>query len=256
MFSLINKTAIITGGGSGIGRAISNLFAEQGALVYILEMDDAAGEATTREIRAIDRKAHWFTCDVSNQKETNEVINRIVREAGDIHILVNNAGIAHIGNAENTSEADFDRIYNVNVKGVYNCTHAVIPLMKKNGGVILNMASIASVTGLSDRFAYSMSKGAVYTMTMSIARDFLKDKIRCNAIAPARVHTPFLDGFLKKNYPGNEEQMFDTLSKAQPIGRMGEASEVATLALYLCSDEASFITGSLYPIDGGYLNTR
>lgn len=256
MFSLINKTAVITGGGKGIGGAISNLFAEKGAEVFILEMDDKAGEATVLEIREAGLKAHWFTCDVSNQKETDDTISKVVKEVGKIDILVNNAGIAHIGTAENTTEEDFDRIYGVNVKGVYNCTHAVIPTMKKNGGVILNMASIASVTGLSDRFAYSMSKGAVYTMTMSVARDFMKDKIRCNAIAPARVHTPFLDGFLKKNYPGNEEEMFDQLSKAQPIGRMGEANEVATLALYLCSDEASFITGSLYPIDGGYLNTR
>jgi NAD(P)-dependent dehydrogenase (short-subunit alcohol dehydrogenase family) len=127
-------------------------------------------------------------------------------------------------------------------------------MKKKRGGVILNLASIASSVGVSDRFAYSMTKGAVLTMTYSIAKDYIDDNIRCNCISPARVHTPFVDGFIKKNYPGQETQMFDKLSKTQPIGRMGQPQEVADLALYLCSDEASFITGSNFPIDGGYIN--
>ena len=167
---------------------------------------------------------------------------------------MNNAGISHIGNVETTSEADFEKLFNVNVKGVYNCLHAAVPLMKQHGGgVILNMSSIAAVTGLNDRFAYSMTKGAVYAMTLSVAKDYLKHGIRCNCVSPARVHTPFVDGFLAKNYPGKEAEMFEKLSQSQPIGRMGKPEEIANLILYLCSDEASFITGSDYPIDGGFI---
>jgi 2-keto-3-deoxy-L-fuconate dehydrogenase len=142
----------------------------------------------------------------------------------------------------------------VNVKGVYNTLKAAIPQMKINGGgAILNMASIAGLVGIPDRFAYSMSKGAVLSMTMATAKDYLSHNIRCNSISPARIHTPFVDGFLEKNYPDNKAEMFAKLSKTQPIGRMGTPEEVAALALYLCSDEAGFITGCDYPIDGGFL---
>jgi NAD(P)-dependent dehydrogenase (short-subunit alcohol dehydrogenase family) len=191
--------------------------------------------------------------DVSNQEQVAGLFAGLSR----LDILVNSAGVSHIGTAESTGEADFDRLYNVNVKGVYNCLHAAIPVMKKNkGGVIVNMCSIAATVGIPDRFAYSMTKGAVYSMTLSVAKDYLKDQIRCNSISPARVHTPFVDGFLKKNYPGKEAEMFEKLSAAQPIGRMGKPEEVANLALYLCSDEAGFITGVDYPLDGGFMNLR
>jgi NAD(P)-dependent dehydrogenase (short-subunit alcohol dehydrogenase family) len=191
-----------------------------------------------------------YSCDVSNQETVEEVFASI----GDFNILVNNAGIAHIGNIENTSQADFERIYNVNVKGAYNCLKAAIPVMKnKGGGTILNMASIAALVGIPDRFAYSMSKGALQAMTLSIARDYLHQNIRCNSISPARVHTPFVDGFINKNYPGKEAEMFEKLSKTQPIGRMARPEEIAALALYLCAEEASFITGCDYPIDGGFV---
>jgi len=175
---------------------------------------------------------------------------------GPFHILVNNAGISHIGTVESTTEADFDRLFSVNVKGVYNCTNAAIAHMKATGGVILNMASIAGTAALADRFAYSMTKGAVVAMTYSVAKDYLAHKIRCNCISPARVHTPFVDGYLRKNYPGREQEMFQKLSASQPIGRMGNPEEVAALALFLCSDEASFITGVDYPLDGGFFNLR
>jgi 2-keto-3-deoxy-L-fuconate dehydrogenase len=172
-----------------------------------------------------------------------------------VHILVNNAGVSHIGTLESTSDEDFERIFRINVKGVYNCMYAAIDYMKTaGGGVILNLASIAAIAGLADRFAYSMSKGAVLTMTYSVARDYLAHNIRCNCISPARVHTPFVDGYLHKNYPGREQAMMEKLAQLQPIGRMGQPSEVASLALFLCSDAASFITGSNYPIDGGFLN--
>jgi NAD(P)-dependent dehydrogenase (short-subunit alcohol dehydrogenase family) len=251
MFRLDNKTAIITGGGSGIGKAIATVFAQQGASVHILDMDEQGAANVVKEITTGGGKAQFYKCDVSKQAEVKQIVEGIA--AGNtIDILINNAGIAHIGTADTTAETDFDRLVNVNVKGVYNCLHTVIPHMKQNGGSILNMASIASLVGIPDRFAYSMTKGAVVGMTLSVAKDYLKYNIRCNCISPARVHTPFVDGFLSKNYPGKEEEMFEKLSKTQPIGRMGKPEEIGYLALYLCSNEASFITGCDYPIDGGF----
>ncbi|RKQ43322.1 NAD(P)-dependent dehydrogenase (short-subunit alcohol dehydrogenase family) [Roseivirga pacifica] len=249
-FDLTAKTAVVTGGGSGIGKAISKRLAAHGATVYIIEFNEATGLETVDEISEEGGKAEYIPCNVAKIDSVKEAFSQV----GDkLDILINNAGIAHVGNLENTSEEDLDRVYDVNVKGVYNCLKAGIPLMKEKGGAIINVASIASVVGIADRFAYSMSKGAVYTMTLSIAKDYLPFNIRCNCIAPARVHTPFVDGFIAKNYPGQEEEMFEKLSKTQPIGRMGKPEEVANLVLYLASDEASFITGSCYPIDGGYI---
>ena len=244
---------IITGGGSGIGRAIALLFAGQGGEVHILDFDEAGAANTTIEIKENNGSAYAVTCDVSNQQQVNDIITNITGNSKAIDILVNNAGVAHIGNAETTSEEDFSRLFNVNVKGVYNLLHAVIPVMKEKGGVILNMASVASSVGIPDRFAYSMTKGAVVGMTLSTAKDYINYKIRCNCISPARVHTPFVDGFIAKTYPGKEKEMFEKLSKTQPIGRMAQPDEIASLALYLCSDEASFITGCDYPIDGGFI---
>ena len=252
MFSLINKTAIITGGASGIGLAIARLFAEQGAFVHILEMNADSAEREADLIVAAGGNAQAHTVDVSKQNDVLKVINRIAK-AQKIDILVNNAGIAHIGNLEKTTEADLDRLYNVNIKGAYNCLFATIPHLKATGGgVVLNMASIAATVGLNDRFAYSMTKGAMVSMTLSVAKDYIPDGIRCNCISPARVHTPFVDGFLAKNYPDSQAEMFEKLSKTQPIGRMAKPAEIAALALYLCSDEAAFVTGSDYPIDGGF----
>ncbi len=250
MFKLTDKSVVITGGGSGIGKAISLLFAKQGATVHIIELNAEASAATVNEITASGGKAFSHVCNVSQQQQVVDTFGSI----GKVDVLINNAGIAHIGRADNTSEADFDRIYNVNIKGVYNCLFAAIPLIKaNNGGVILNLASIAAHVGLADRFAYSTSKGAIHAMTLSVARDYLHDNIRCNSISPARVHTPFVDGFISNNYPGQEEVMFEKLSKSQPIGRMAKPEEIAALALYLCSDEAGFITGCDYPIDGGFI---
>lgn len=250
MFSLEGKTAIITGGGSGIGKAIAVLFAKQGAAVHIIELNAAAAEETVNEIKQNQGIAIAHGCDVSKQAAVIAVFDQI----GKADILVNNAGIAHIGKADTTSEEDFTRVFEVNVKGAYNALFAAIPFLRKGKSpVILNMASIAAVVGLTDRFAYSMSKGAIYAMTLSVARDYLAEGIRCNSISPARVHTPFVDGFIAKNYPGQEEEIFAKLSGSQPVGRMGKPEEVAALALYLCAEESGFITGNDYPIDGGFI---
>ena len=254
-FSLKNKVAVITGGGRGIGKSIAKVFAQQGAAVYILDLDENARSAV-QEIEDEENQARWLNCDISSMQNVSKAIDQIIHEAGSIDILINNAGIAQIGNIEATSEEDFEKVLQVNVKGVYHCSAAVIPIMKKKGGVILNLASVASSIGISDRFAYSMSKGAVVAMTLSIARDYVDYNIRCNCISPGRVHTPFVDNFLANNYPGQEKEMFEKLAKTQPIGRMGTPEEMANLALYLCSDEASFITGSNYAIDGGFVSLK
>lgn len=249
MFSLKNKKAVVTGGGSGIGKAIATILAKQGAEVHIIELGTEQAQATLDEIKENGGSAFSYGCDVSDHKEVHEVFDQI----GQVNILINNAGIAHIGKADTTDESDFDRVMRVNVKGVYNCLHAAIPQIRRaGGGVIINMASIAALVGLPDRFVYSAAKGAVKAITMSVAKDYIGENIRCNSISPARVHTPFVDGFLQKNYPDNIPEMFEKLSKTQPIGRMAKPEEVGALALYLCSDEASFITGCDYPIDGGF----
>jgi NAD(P)-dependent dehydrogenase (short-subunit alcohol dehydrogenase family) len=247
MFRLEGKNAVVTGGGSGIGRAIAELFAKQGAHVHVIELSLESAAEVERSIQEAGGRVSIYPCDISSQQQVDAVFVQI----DPVDILVNNAGIAHVGRADNTAEEDFDRVIRVNVKGPYNCLHAVIPKMQSNG-VILNMASIAAMVGIPDRFVYSTSKGAVAAMTLSVARDYLSSNIRCNSISPARVHTPFVDGFISKNYPGSEAEVFERLSKSQPIGRMGKPEEIAALALYLCSNEASFITGCDYPIDGGF----
>lgn len=250
MFRLNGKSVAVTGAASGIGKAVALLMAKRGATVHVLDLSEQGCATTVQEILQAGGIAFTHLCDVTVQEAVQDVFKDISR----MDILVNSAGVSHVGNIENTSEQDFDRLYNVNVKGVYNCLRAAILLMKPNkAGVILNLASIATSVGLPDRFAYSMTKGAVNAMTLSVARDYLADGIRCNCISPARVHTPFVDNFIKKNYPGREAEMFEKLSKSQPIGRMATPEEIAGIILYLCSDEASFITGCDYPIDGGFI---
>lgn len=250
MFKLNEKIAVVTGSGSGIGKAVALLFAKQGAQVHVIDMNEEACNATVKEIQQTGGKAFAHVCNVTDQQQVKEIFSKI----GKVDILVNSAGVSHVGNVENTTETDFDRLYSVNVKGVYNCLQAGVTIMKKNkSGVILNLASIANNIGLADRFAYSMSKGAVYAMTLSVAKDYIHEGIRCNCISPARVHTPFVDDFIKKNYPGKEKEMFEKLSKSQPIGRMAKPEEIASLILFLCSNEAAFITGCDYPIDGGFI---
>jgi 2-keto-3-deoxy-L-fuconate dehydrogenase len=251
---LSGKVAVVTGAGSGIGRAIAQRFAREAGTVRLVDLNGAACREAAEEIARSGGSAAAYACDVSDQRNVKQTFGEM-SGASRIDILVNCAGISHIGRLETTTETDFDRVFSVNVKGTYNCMLAAVePMKASGGGVILNIASIAATAGLADRFAYSMSKGAVLSMTFSVARDYLPHKIRCNCVSPARIHTAFVDGYLRKNYPGREEEMFRKLSESQPIGRMGSPEEVAGLAAFLCSDEAAFITGTDYPIDGGFFN--
>ena len=250
---LVGRYALVTGGGSGIGESVCMRLAKEGAHVIAIDRNIESASTVIKSIVENGGSASAYECDISDYQQTITVFNKVLKNS-PIDILVNNAGIAHIGNLEGTTEADMDRLYAVNVKGVYNAMSAVIHSMKARlNGVIINMASIASSVGIADRFAYSMSKGAVLAMTYSTARDYVDHGIRCNCISPGRVHTPFVDNFLDQNYPENREEMFEKLSKSQPIGRMAHADEIAALVAYLSSDEATFITGSNFPIDGGFV---
>jgi NAD(P)-dependent dehydrogenase (short-subunit alcohol dehydrogenase family) len=252
MFDLKGKMAVVTGAGSGIGAAIARVFADRGARVAAVDREEATARQVVDDIGRNGGSASAHRCDVSQPAEVESLFQSMSAAHPRVDILVNNAGIAHVGTVETTTPDDVDRLYPRQCNGVYLCARAAVPIMlKQGGGVILNMCSVAALVGITERFAYSMTKGAVLTMTRSIAADYVKRGIRCNCLCPGRVHTPFVDGYLAKNYPGREQEMLKTLSEYQPIGRMGRPEEIAQLALYLCSDEASFITGAAYPIDGG-----
>lgn len=254
--NLSGKSALITGAASGIGKAIARSFAANGAKVRLVDIDEAAAATVAGEISKSGGSALSFQCDVSDEASVDELFRRI-QEHGPVDTLVNCAGVAHIGTIEDATAADFERLFGVNVRGTFLCMKAALPRMVNLGyGTIVNLASIAATVGLPDRFAYSMTKGAVLSMTLSVAKDYIDKNIRCNCISPARVHTPFVDNFLERNYPGREKEMFDKLSRAQPIGRMAEPEEVAILALFLCSDLSSFLTGVDIPFDGGFMHLR
>lgn len=253
-FRLENKTAFITGAGSGIGRSIAQVYAAAGAAVWVADINLDSANDTAKLIQDDSGNAHAVQCDVTQPASIEAAVQAVLNTSPQIDVLVNNAGVGFVGNIENTPDADFDRLMNVNVKGVFNVTKAVLPhMLERKQGVIINMASLASLIGIKDRFAYCATKGAVLMMTKSIAVDYVNQGIRCNCICPTRIHTPFVDEYLAKNYPGQEQEMFGKLSAYQPIGRMGKPEEVAYLALYLASDEACFHTGDAFPIVGGKL---
>lgn len=260
-FSLASKTAVVTGAGSGIGKAVATQFVARGAIVGIFEVDLAVAEAAAAEINAAAAKipgtgkAEGYKCDISSEAAVSAAFHSFVSKHKRLDILVNNAGISAVGNIEAATGEEMDKIYSVNIKGCFHCAKAAVHHMKTanggTGGSIVNLASIASLVGITNRFIYGMSKGAVLTMTTAIATDYVKDRIRCNCVCPGRVHTPFVDGFLAKHFPGKEKEQFETLAAWQPVGRMGKPEEIASLILYLASDESSFVTGAAYPIDGG-----
>ena len=255
-FDLKGRVAAVTGGASGIGKAIARRLADHRAPVWVLDLDPAAAETTAGEIAEAGGRGWALACDVADPESVDRAFSTI-RSKGPLDILVNSAGIAHIGTITTTSLQDFERIFRVNVQGTFLCMQAAVSIMvQQTAGVIVNLSSLVALMGIPDRFAYSMSKGAVRAMTLSVAKDFLDKNIRCNCISPARVHTPFVDGFVKRNYPGRETEMMDVLSKTQPVGRMARPDEIAGLAVYLCSDMASFLTGADIPFDGGVLNLR
>ena len=257
MFSLVGKSAVVTGAGSGIGQAIAIALAKQGAFVDVLEVNVEGANDTVEQIRSAGGQADAVKCDVSNHDQVQEVFDNLGSARGGLDCLINNAGIAHVGNITNTKEEDFDRVISVNLKGVFNCLKGgVRQMLKSGGGAIVNIASTVATMAINDRLSYSTSKGGVLAMTYSVAKDHLHDNIRCNAILPGRIHTPFVDGFIAKNYPDNQAEMFEKLSEYQPMGRMGQPEEIAALATFLCSDEAGFITGSAYDVDGGTMLLR
>ncbi|MEI8611199.1 SDR family NAD(P)-dependent oxidoreductase [Enterovibrio sp. Hal110] len=251
---LKGKVAVVTGAASGIGLAIALKFISEGAYVVLVDMDAKALDEATRNVKAGTFLA--LECNVTQPEEVENVLIQTLSRFGSIDILVNNAGIASVGTVENTSFDDFNKVMTVNVSGVFHFLKYAIPHLITSKGVILNMASIASKLGLSERFAYSASKGAVLSMTYSVAKDYVSHGVRCNCLCPARIYTPFVEGYLDKNYPDNKQEIFDTLSQYQPIGRMGKPEEVADAALFFCSDKSGFVTGNAFDFDGGVTNIR
>ncbi|WP_111671003.1 SDR family NAD(P)-dependent oxidoreductase [Algoriphagus litoralis] len=249
-----SKNILITGGASGIGLAMVRKFASEGCHVFFIDTNHTEGTKLQIEEHEKGLSVKFLEGSIASFDEVQRLIQHI---PGKLDVLINNAGISHIGKVENTSEADFDRLFQVNVKGMFNCIKAALPKLKENGGgSILNMCSVAATIGIPDRFAYSMTKGATLSMTLSVARDYVADGIRCNCLSPGRVHTPFVDGFLAKNYPGQEKEMFDKLAATQPIGRMGTPEEIAELAYFISSEAGGFITGSNFNIDGGFMGLK
>jgi NAD(P)-dependent dehydrogenase (short-subunit alcohol dehydrogenase family) len=255
VFRLDQKIAFVTGAGSGIGEQIARLFARQGARVVLADVRLDAAERVAGEIREAGGSARVQQLDVAEEAQVRAAIERVAVEEGRLDIMVNNAGISHVGNILETSLEDWESVMRVNGRGVFLCAREAVRQMlaqSPTGGVIINMSSVAAMIGLERRLPYSASKGAVLALTRSIAIDFVTKGIRCNAICPGTVHTPFVEGYLARNFAGHEDEVRQQLHARQPLGRMGLPDEIAYAALYLASDEASFVTGSALVIDGGW----
>ena len=248
MFDLTGKSALVTGGASGIGEAIARAFVRQGARVVIGDLNETRARALARELGACG-----LALDVTDFESVKAVTAHVIEEAGKLDILVNCAGIMHVGKLHETAPEDYDRIQAVNARGVYlACRAAIDAMLERRSGNIINIASVASLIAVERRFAYCVSKGAVLEMTRALAIDYARDGIRANAICPGTVDTPMIRGYLREYFGGDIEGALAQLHDRQPVGRMGEAREIAALAVYLAADESSFMTGAALPIDGGW----
>jgi 2-keto-3-deoxy-L-fuconate dehydrogenase len=251
MFSLKNKITLVTGSGSGIGASIAEMFARAGAHVYVADRDAEGGSDTVARIKTTKASAEFLPLDVTSEEEAERARQTVHSSFGRLDVLVNNAGIGHVGTILQTSAADLDRLFAVNVRGVFNVTKAFLPgMIERKSGVVLNLASIGGVVAVRDRLAYCATKFAIVGLTKSIALDHALQGIRCNCICPGRVETPFVAARLKE-YP-DPEKAYKEMASTQAIGRMGKPEEIAAAALYLASDEAAFVTGSEFIIDGGW----
>jgi NAD(P)-dependent dehydrogenase (short-subunit alcohol dehydrogenase family) len=255
MVNLDRKIALFTGAGSGIGREIALLYAGQGAHAVVADLNPEAADAVVAEIGARGGAASAQPLDVADATQVAAAFDATVERHGRLDILVNNAGISHVGNILETTPEDWDRIMAVNARGVFLCTQAAVARMLRQqpeGGVIVNIASVAGMIGVERRLPYCTSKGAVISLTRSVAIDFATQGIRINAICPGTVHTPFVEGYLARNFADSADEVRAQLHARQPVGRMGRPVEIAAAALYLASDEAAFVTGSTLVIDGGW----
>jgi len=251
MFSLSGKVALVTGAGSGIGAAIAETLASAGARVFATDRDAATADATAERIRRAKGRAEPAPLDVVDEEACRTIAQMIVRETGALDVLVNNAGIGHVGTLLTTEGADLDRLYQVNVRGIFNVTRACLPAMLERGaGSVINMASVGGTVGIRDRLAYCTTKFAVVGLTRSMALDHAASGVRVNCICPGRVETPFVSARLREY--ADPERASREMSASQSLGRMGRPEEIAAAALYLASDEAAFVTGSALMIDGGW----
>jgi len=247
---MAGKVAIITGAGSGIGRASALLFAREGAAIGVVDRDGAAADETTAMVEAAGGRALSLTADVANAEQVNAAADAVAKEFGGIHALYNNAGVDSKGSVAVAEEADWDRCFNVNVKGTYLMSQASLRHMEK-GSSIVNQGSVAGLVGVMNFAAYCAAKGAVVALTRSMAVDLASRGVRANVICPGTIYTPLMEPMLIARGEGDLELGLQRTLVKYPIGRLGDVEDIARVALFLASDEAAFMTGSVVAADGG-----